>query len=230
MRWLRDLFFLVLLVAGGLIVWSALHPERAATHPASGPVLTTTLHRAVDLLVVAAEDRTPYRRSSFGTGWADLDHDCRDTRAEVLARESRSPVDAGCTVRRGSWHSYDDDRTWTRSFDVQVDHLVPLAEAWDSGARRWNAQRRVRYANDLGDTRTLVPITTALNYAKSAGDPTSYLPAAHRCRYVAAWIAVKLRWRLSVDRPELAVIRRIAGHCPDVALRVSRLMVGPKTL
>lgn len=227
MRLLRHLVFLALLVVGLCLIRAhGSDGDRPLATPApreqSSPTIQTTLHKAVSMLVVVPEDRRHYSRSLFGQDWADLDGDCQDTRAEVLARESLVPVANRCAVTRGTWLSYYDNRTWTSSFEVQIDHLVPLAEAWDSGAYGWAARTRLRYANDLGDSRTLVPITTAVNYAKLADDPASYLPAVNACRYVAAWVAVKLRWSLTADQREHEVISKVARGCPDVRLEVRK--------
>lgn len=231
MRLLRDLAFLALLVAGLLLIRAHDVDDVTAARVTSATPpsikISTTFHRAVDLVPIEPEDRRAYARGLFGAGWADLDGDCRDTRAEVLARDSLVPVAKGCWVPRGRWLSYYDNRTWTKSFNVQIDHLVPLAEAWDSGAYDWDGPTRLRYANDLGDARTLVPTTTALNYAKLADDPQSYVPSANACRYISSWLAVKLRWGLSADRREHDAIVRVAGDCPDTALTVTTATLLP---
>ncbi len=115
---------------------------------ASRAVYRIRLLGAVRRLPLARETRAGYDREKFRL-WVDADGDCRDTRDEVLAAESKDPV-SGCDINRGKWRSYYDGRTWRRSSDVDIDHLVPLAEAWDSGAKRWDANTRERYANDLG--------------------------------------------------------------------------------
>ena len=76
--------------------------------------------------------------------------------------------------------------TWTSSSDVDIDHLVPLKEAWDSGAERWGAATRERYANDLGDPRTLVAVTDNVNQSKGDQDVADWLPEFNHCRYVTA--------------------------------------------
>jgi hypothetical protein len=245
MRFLRVLVAIVLVGIVAYVVWADwLRPaddEPAATPTTTGtptpsPTLTpvdapagtvgTTLRKAAAMLVVQKEDRQAYVRSYFGKGWADADEDCRDTRQEVLARESLVPVGTACRIYRGKWHSYYDDKTWTRSFEVQIDHLVPLAEAWDSGAYRWNLATRVKYANDLGDPRVLVPTTTALNYAKLADDPQWYVPKLSACRYIGSWVAVKLRWNMTVDPREKAAIDRVVKGCPNSTLTVRRARIG----
>lgn len=229
MRILRLLFFVGLIAAGAFVIWdnSRGPSETASAEQTAAQGTIMSFHEAVDLLAVMPEDRRPYTRSSFGDGWADLDNDCQDTRAEVLARESLVPVERGCRVFRGTWHSYYDDKTWTKSFQIQIDHLVPLAEAWDSGAYAWDADTRLRFANDLGDRRTLVPTTTALNYEKLADDPQRYVPKVNACRYISSWVAVKLRWNMAADRREHDAIEKVAKSCPDAKLTVARAKVAP---
>src|SRR5262245_40972770 len=130
-------------------------PTIASAQTQTGRV-TVRLREAVRRLPVAHETRVGYVRDRFRL-WVDADGDCRDTRDEVLAAESRTRV-TGCDVTRGRWVSYYDRAVWRNSSDVDIDHLVPLAEAWDSGAKRWNASTRQRYANDLGDRRNLVAV------------------------------------------------------------------------
>ena len=99
---------------------------------------------------------------------------------------------------------------------------MPLAEAWDSGARTWTTTQRRSFANDLGDYRTLVAVTDDVNQAKGDKDPATWLPAYSRCRYVGEWLAVKLRWRLTVDSAERSVLVSLASGCPDVTITVAR--------
>lgn len=169
------------------------------------------LRAAVRALPVADETPDGYDRDLF-KHWVDADHDCQDTREEVLVAESRVPVD-GCTVTTGEWFSWYDRQTWTQASDVDIDHLVPLKEAWDSGARAWGADARERYANDLGDSRTLVAVTDNVNQSKGDRDVAEWLPEYGVCRYVRQWVAVKLRWSLAVDAAERATLRDHARHC-----------------
>jgi hypothetical protein len=94
--------------------------------------------------------------------------------------------------------------------------MVPLAEAWDSGASAWSAQRREPYANDQGQEASLVAVTARSNRSKADQDPAQWLPTAAdaHCRYAAEWVATKLRWSLTADEPELAALRVLAGDCP----------------
>jgi hypothetical protein len=179
---------------------------------------------AVRSLHVARSTPRGYDRDKFGD-WRDADGDCRDARAEVLVAESRRPVSGGCTITRGRWFSSYDRRFWRRASDVDIDHVVPLAEVWRSGGKRWGTQRRVAYANDLADPRTLRAVTDNVNQSKGDSDPAHWLPEFGRCSYVAQYTAVKIRWRLLVDRREKQAMRHVAAHCPNVVIRVHRAKV-----
>jgi hypothetical protein len=182
------------------------------------------LHAAIRALPVHRERRAGYDRDKFDA-WVDADGDCRDTRAEVLVQESRSPVTGDCTIETGRWYSYYDAASWTDASDVDIDHLVPLAEAWDSGARTWTANTRERYANDLGDRRTLVAVTDNVNQSKGDQDFSEWRPDHGRCRYLREWAAVKTRWSLTVDRAEKRAMRTLGAQCPNRLIRVQVAVV-----
>jgi hypothetical protein len=200
-----------------------------ATAPAAGAgtVVKAQLMAAVKQLPVAAENRQGYDRDKFRI-WVDADHDCRDTRDEVLAAEDLVRA-SGCDVQRGMWTSYYDGVTTGDSSGFDIDHLVPLAEAWDSGATRWSPRTRERYANDLGDPRTLVAVTAASNRSKSDRDPAEWLPALAQCRYVRQWVAVKIRWSLKVDRAEKRALTSRALSCANVLITVRRASIATGT-
>ncbi|GAA2225210.1 hypothetical protein GCM10010104_16280 [Streptomyces indiaensis] len=94
--------------------------------------------------------------------------------------------------------------------------MVPLAEAWDSGASAWTAQRREQYANDQGHEASLVAVTARSNRSKADQDPAQWLPPAAdaHCRYAGEWVATKLGWRLAADELELGALRELGGACP----------------
>lgn len=189
----------------------------------TGETVEMRLRRAVSKLPVAAETRHGYDRDKF-LHWIDADGDCQDTRDEVLDAESVTEV-SGCDITTGEWRSYYDGEVWTDSSDVDIDHLVPLAEAWDSGARRWTAGTRTRYANDLRDPRPLVAVTDNVNQSKSDQDPAEWMPELGQCRYVREWVAVKIRWRLTVNRPEKQELRDRAENCKNTIMQVRRAKV-----
>lgn len=210
-------------VVGLISVLAALLGTVVLAAPASAE--SFALRSAVSGLPVAAENRTGYNRSLFPL-WIDADHDGCNTRNEVLISEATTTptVGSGCALSGGRWLSYYDGATWTNPSDVDIDHLVPLAEAWDSGASKWTTAQRQSYANDLGDARTLVAVTDNVNQAKGDQDPTTWLPplSSVRCRYVNEWVAVKLRWRLTVDAAEKSTLTSLAAGCPNVTITVTR--------
>ena len=189
-----------------------------APAPAHAATFTGTLAQAVAAVPTAAESNTGYDRTLF-KHWVDADGDCQNARSEVLISEAESDTpltyttSGRCTVATGRWFSYYDRVSWTVASDVDIDHMVPLAEAWGSGASGWTAARREAYANDLGDYRTLVGVTDNVNQAKSDQDPSTWLPTYDKCRYVAEWVAVKIRWGLTADSAEKSVLDSYAASC-----------------
>jgi hypothetical protein len=197
--------------------------------PASAAsTVTVRLRTAIKNLPVAAETPTGYDRSKFRL-WIDADGDCQDARAEVLIAESKAATTGSCTIHTGRWFSYYDRVTWTQASDVDIDHLVPLKEAWDSGAKTWDADTRMRYANDLRDPRTLVAVTDNVNQSKGDRDPADWMPRYGTCRYVREWTAVQIRWSLKVNRAEKTKLANVASHCTNVTLTVTRATIGKGT-
>jgi hypothetical protein len=200
---------------------------RAGTQPAAVPsraadTYSARLRRAVRELPVAREHRAGYDRDLF-PHWVDADSDGCDTRDEVLIAEADDPVTvgSGCSLSGGRWFSYYDRVSWTDTGRIDIDHLVPLAEAWDSGARGWSTRTRQRYANDLGDRRTLVGVTDSVNQSKSDQDVAEWLPTYDRCRYTREWVAVKHRWGLRVDRAERRALTTLAADCTNTTITVT---------
>jgi hypothetical protein len=173
-------------------------------------------------LRTAQEDRSgPYVRSAFGYGDGafDPDGDGCWTKREVLIRDAVGPVAVGPGCRlTGEWRSGYDGRTTTDPDAFTLDHLVPLAEAWRSGAARWDSDRLVAYGNDLGYRWSLVAVTASVNEDKGDQDPATWLPLRDRCTYVAAWIAVKTRWDLTVDPAEHAALVAELRRCGDTRI------------
>ncbi|MGW7617445.1 HNH endonuclease family protein [Streptomyces antimycoticus] len=210
-------------LAVGIVAAAALAGATAPAVADPGDTVSTTLRQAVADLPVVAEDRTGYERSKF-RHWVDADRDGCNTRAEVLLEEAVVPpmVGSGCAISGGVWHSYYDDADQTAARALDIDHMVPLAEAWDSGASAWTPAERQAYANDLGDARALVAVTARENRQKADQDPATWLPSDEgaTCRYVGEWVAVKTRWGLTVDDVEAEALREMADGCPDGELTV----------
>ncbi|MER8162157.1 HNH endonuclease family protein [Streptomyces sp. NPDC094472] len=177
--------------------------------------------QAIAELPVADESRAGYERTKF-RHWVDTDRNGCNTRAEVLLAEAIEPpmVSGRCTISGGIWHSYYDNIDVQGARALDIDHMVPLAEAWDSGASTWSAQERQDYANDLGDARSLAAVSARENRSKADQDPSQWLPAnpGARCRYIEEWTVVKSRWGLSADPREVTALTDLADSCHDASI------------
>ena len=132
---------------------------------------------------------------------------------------------SGCSVTAGQWTSPYDDRTATSATELEVDHLVPVAEAWESGAHGWTQEQRAAFYNDLGHADALNAVPRALNQDKGALGPEQWLPPAGVCRYVRAWTTIKIRSSLSVDPAERAALISHADACPASTVTVETVDV-----
>ena len=195
----------------------------AVPAPAYADTYSAPLRTAIAQLTGATEVRTGYDRDLF-PHWVDADGDRCDTRDEVLLAEADAPptVGAGCSLSGGRWFSYYDRVSWTDSSELDIDHMVPLAEAWDSGARFWTTATRQRFANDLGDGRSLVGVSASVNRSKGDQDVAEWLPRYDRCRYLRQFVATKVRWRLTVDPAERTAMSDLAATCDNVTITVVR--------
>lgn len=162
-----------------------------------------------------------YNRTKDFGDWIEQGGGC-NTRAVVLKQESLTSTTQNryCTVKTGKWRSYYNAQTYTKASQLQIDHTVPVENAWVSGAWKWNKATRVRYYNDLSDWRTLVAADIHDNEAKGDKDPTHWLPSHGTCRYVNYWTAVKTRWHLHVTGAEKRKLQRLASNCPNRVIRV----------
>jgi hypothetical protein len=197
--------------------------------PAGAATVAKPLRTLIADLPVASEVRTGYNRDLF-PHWIDADGDGCNTRYEVLIAEAVTApaVGSGCGLSGGRWYSYYDGASWTVTSDLDIDHVVALAEAWDSGARNWTTAQRRSFANDLGDGRALVAVTDNVNQSKSDQDPAQWLPPLPgvHCRYIAEWTAVKTRWGLTVDSAEKNALTSVANGCANVTVTVDTVMGG----
>ncbi len=194
------------IVATGLVVI----PVQAASAASS------TTAEVLEGLSVAQAVTSGYDRDLF-EHWIDADGDGCDTRREVLAAESLVPVtiSTGCTITAGEWYSWYDGATWTDPSDVDIDHFVPLSEAWKSGADQWTSDKRRAFANDLDLDLSLVAVTDEVNASKSDKDPSEWLPplADARCDYTTDWLLVKYRWGLAIDEAEKSALAALVSDC-----------------
>lgn len=176
-----------------------------------------TVQKAIDSLKVADEVRTGYKRTLF-KHWIGAGNGCDSRKAVIISEAIVKPkVESGCKIVGGEWLSIYDNVKVTDASKLDVDHVVPLAEAWDSGASSWTDKQRELYANDQTDPRHLIAVTGASNRSKSDQDPAEWMPTnkAYACEYIANWVSVKVRWSLAIDSKEkAALISNLKGCKP----------------
>ena len=176
---------------------------------------------ALEMLPVKGRaPKTGYKRAQFGDGWAKLGN-C-DTRNLILQRDLKNVVleDDKCKVRTGALNDpYTGKaiafaRGASTSAAVQIDHVVALSNAWQTGAQQLSAERRVQLANDPLE---LLAVDGPANQQKGDGDAATWLPSnkPFRCQYIARQIAVKRKYALWVTEPEKAAMARVLSSCPE---------------
>ena len=204
---------LILAVVAALATGATFKPlEVASDDPAS--VLA-------GLRVAPEGARTGYQRELF-KHWVDADRDGCDTREEVLIAESRGEAQVdpyGCKVIEGDWFSSYDGLSFTDPAELDIDHMVPLAEAWDSGASAWDPNRRQAFANDLDHPQALRAVSASSNRSKGDLDPGQWKPTrdAAWCEYANDWVTVKKAWDLTADQNEVDDLRVMLRTCREPA-------------
>ena len=193
---------------------------------AAGPVSYKNATTALNTLKVADEVRTGYKRTLF-KHWITISRAGQigcDSRKSVIIDEAivKPKVESGCKLVGGEWLSIYDNVKVTDAGNLDVDHMVPLAEAWDSGASSWDALKKQQYANDMVDPRHLIAVTGGSNRSKSDQDPAEWMPTnkAYACEYLVNWVSIKVRWNLSVDKTEKAFIATNLKTCKTTKFSV----------
>jgi len=200
----------------------------SATTAAEQPGLATAVLET--LPVKGRAPKTGYSRDQFGQAWADVDRNGCDTRNDILKRDLTSVIyKAGtrnCVVLSGtlldrySGETINFLRGNVTSMEVQIDHVVALSNAWQTGAFKLTVDQRKALAND---PMNLFAVKGRLNSQKGDGDAATWLPPLKnfRCAYVAQQIAVKAKYSLWVVAPEKAAMLSILAKCPTQKLPVS---------
>jgi len=214
------------------------HRHRQHTHATAHSAPTSTPARVppgarearadLDRLAVRPRPRGTegYLRDAFGSDWVDTDDNGCNQRDDVLLRDAvlgttRVQQQGSCDhdVLAGTWHDpytgrtlrFTDLKDLSQAESIQIDHVVPLAEAWVSGARRWSRERREVFANDLAE---LLAVDGPTNISKSDDDPAAWRPRkGYQCTYARRWIAVKSHYRLAVDPPEKTALDQMLDLC-----------------
>ncbi|MFE4216894.1 HNH endonuclease family protein [Streptomyces sp. NPDC056844] len=204
----------VLAASAALAATSGLLTAPTAQAAMPTPVAASTARTYLSQLTVSAEGSSSgYSRDKF-PHWITQSGAC-NTREVVLKRDGTGVVqDSACAATSGTWYSEYDGATWTAAADLDIDHMVPLAEAWRSGASGWTTAQRQSFANDLTRPQ-LIAVTDNVNQSKSDQDPGEWLPsrAAYRCTYARAWVHVKHYYGLSVDTTEKSALQSVLNGC-----------------
>ncbi|MFI0236393.1 HNH endonuclease family protein [Streptomyces sp. NPDC016845] len=200
--------------AATLAAITVLSAAPAAQAAPPTPVSAATARTYLAGLTVKAEGSSDgYSRDKF-PHWITQSGTC-NTRETVLKRDgSNVQTGSDCAATSGSWYSAYDGATWTASGDVDIDHIVPLSEAWKSGASGWTTAKRQSLANDLTRPQ-LIAVTDNVNQAKGDKDPAEWMPprAAYACTYLRMYVQVKHYYDLSVDSAEKSAIQSKLSGC-----------------
>jgi len=202
--------------------------HRASHRPTAAPATAAAALRELDRLAVRPRPTGTegYLRDAFGSDWIDTDGNGCNQRDDVLLRDAvpgttRVQQQGACDhdVLAGTWHDpytgrtlrFTDLKDLGQAEAIQIDHVVPLAEAWVSGARTWSTAKRERFANDL---HGLLAVDGPTNMGKGDDDPAAWRPRrGYQCAYARRWIAVKASYGLAVDPPEKAALRELLATC-----------------
>lgn len=223
-RWRGWVAVLAVVATGAAVAYGAPYVQdrtAAADHPVSASELSRGRDELAHLPVKGKAPMTGYAREQFGPAWADVDRNGCDTRNDVLARDltdvTYKPGTHDCVVLTGTLDDPYTGRTIAfargpRSADVQIDHVVALANAWVTGAQQLSAERRRELANDPAN---LLAVDGPANQAKGAGDAATWLPPSrsYRCAYALRQIHVKTAYDLWVTKAEQAALDQQLDRC-----------------
>jgi len=158
--------------------------------------------------------KTQYHRSCF-KHWIDEDGNCLDTRQEMLQKDNLdfNVIDIeNCRIVKGKWYDEYSGQYYTNTSQLDIDHIVPLKEAWESGANKWTQKQREVFANDYDN---LIIVSFSLNRQKGSKDPAKWLPprTEYQCEYIARWKYIKERYNLLMDTEEKKKIQEVETIC-----------------
>lgn len=188
-------------------------PSPAYATPPNIPSKSTAQAELNALTVSAEGSMTGYSRDKF-PHWITISGAC-NTREQVLKRDGTNVVvGSDCSPVSGSWYSPYDGATWTAPADIDIDHVVPLAEAWRSGASTWTTSKRQSFANDLSYPQ-LIAVTDNVNQSKGDRDPSAWKPplTSYYCTYSKMWIRSKYHWGLKLQSAEKTQLQSMLNTC-----------------
>ena len=169
-----------------------------------------------DVVIAEVSTIPEYQREFFGV-WSDEDHDCMNTRHEILGVMSTGPITMstdGCQVVRGRWLDPYTGRTFFNASDIDIDHVVPLYWAWERGAWSWPTDKLVAFGND---PRNLEAVDDATNRAKGSKSPIDWLPpkASYQCQYLVHFLRVVAIYELDIPSDESAAFDLLKNKLCD---------------
>jgi Protein of unknown function (DUF1524) len=197
------------LALGAVVVLSG----PASATPPGIPSESTARTELYNLDVAPDGSTSGYSRDKF-PHWITISGSC-DTRETVLKRDGTNVVtNSSCAATSGTWYSPYDGATWHASSDVDIDHVVPLADAWRTGASSWTTAQRQAFANDLSYPQ-LIAVTDNVNQSKGDQSPATWKPpsTAYWCTYAKMWIHVKHRYSLTINSTEEDELYRMLSYC-----------------
>ena len=207
-------------------------PTVAATPVPTAPVAVAPVSPGPQFSVAVARvmaNVPDYDRGEW-SHWVDEDGDCQDARQEALIAESETPVtytnDDKCRVASGSWEGPFTGESFTDPGSLDIDHLVPLANAHRSGGWAWSEDKKREYANDLSYDGHLIAVKASANRAKGSKGPEDWKPPDHGywCQYAIDWVTIKSAWELTATESEATALEEMLDTCePSRSLAVVRV-------
>lgn len=213
-------------------------PVSAAATPAPPPSDADTDAFALTISVAPIPQGLPAYDRSDWRHWIDADRDCQDARQEALIAESRAPVRYArpdrCRVASGDWFGQYTGERFTDPSDLDIDHMVPLANAHRSGGWQWSKERKRDYANDLSYPNHLIAVQSSANRRKGSKGPEDWKPPRREywCQYATDWAAVKQAWGLTATPREAAALQEMLAACerpPSLTIVAAEDLPSPPT-
>lgn len=159
------------------------------------------------------EEAPKYERKFFGSGWADSDDDCQNTRQEALIGQSTGNIFFAsyeeCRVVRGRWNSPYTNNILTNARKVDIDHIIPLKFSWIRGAYKWDIEKRKSFANDPVN---LWAVEYDLNRAKGAKGPLEWLPPENQCQYMIRWKRIATKYSIQLTDAEESLFEELCDR------------------
>ncbi|KAK2765363.1 hypothetical protein FQN54_008209 [Arachnomyces sp. PD_36] len=196
-----------------LLALAPLFSTLTLAEPPNIPTPDTAKSLLTNLTVAPQGPQDGYDRDLF-PHWSDVEGEC-NTRETVLARDG-TDLDIGtdCYPEAGTWVSVYDGEEWTEASDLDIDHVVPLSNAWKSGAADWTTDEREAFANDLENPQ-LIAVTDNVNQEKSDAGPEDWVPPleSYHCTYACMWVKVKSTYDLTITDAEQVALTDMLATC-----------------